>query len=89
MDGQPPFKFWKQRLKRDDQAYSPEIADAICEEIATTDHAQQRICEREGMPDPGVLCVSSALNITAEHGRSWSLVAHAVEIVGIKNLQFV
>lgn len=30
--------------------YSQEIADAICEEIATTDHALYRICEREGMP---------------------------------------
>ena len=32
-------------------SYSPEIADAICEETATTDHALHRICEREGMPD--------------------------------------
>ena len=31
--------------------YTPEIADAICEEIATTDHALHRICEREGIPD--------------------------------------
>jgi transposase-like protein len=31
--------------------YSPEIADAICDEIATTDHALHRICEREGMPE--------------------------------------
>ena len=31
--------------------YSQEIADAICEELATTDHALHRICEREGMPD--------------------------------------
>jgi hypothetical protein len=30
--------------------YSPEIADAICEEMATTDHALHRICE-QGMPD--------------------------------------
>jgi hypothetical protein len=31
--------------------YTPEIAEAICEEIATTDHALHRICEREDMPD--------------------------------------
>ena len=32
-------------------SYPQEIADAICDEIATTDHALSRICEREGMPD--------------------------------------
>jgi len=31
-------------------SYSPEIADAICEELSTTDHSLERICKAEGMP---------------------------------------
>ena len=31
-------------------SYSPEIADTICEEIATTDHSLVAICSRDGMP---------------------------------------
>jgi len=32
--------------------YNPELVEAICEEIATTDpQARERICRREGMLD--------------------------------------
>jgi len=31
--------------------YNPQIVEAICEEIATTDHGLDRICRAEGMPD--------------------------------------
>ena len=30
-------------------SYSTEIADAVCEEIATTDHSLAAICSRDGM----------------------------------------
>jgi hypothetical protein len=32
-------------------SYSPEIAGAICDEIASTEHGLERICRGEGMPD--------------------------------------
>jgi len=36
-------------------SYSQNIADAICEEIATTDHSLCRICDAEGMPSPSTV----------------------------------
>ena len=35
--------------------YSQEIAEAICEEIATTDHSLAGICAREDMPSQSML----------------------------------
>jgi hypothetical protein len=32
-------------------SYSPEIAHAICDEMANTDHSLERICGAEGMPE--------------------------------------
>jgi hypothetical protein len=36
-------------------SYSSEIADAICEEIATTDHSLLSICSREDMPSQSMV----------------------------------
>ena len=35
--------------------YSPAIADALCEEIATTDHSFLSICSSEGMPSQSMV----------------------------------
>ena len=36
-------------------SYNTEIAHAICEEMAHTDHSLRRICDAEGMPDPATV----------------------------------
>ena len=36
-------------------SYNPEIADAICDEIATTDHSLVAICSQDGMPSQSMV----------------------------------
>src|SRR5262245_36273727 len=36
-------------------SYNQKLEDAICEEIATTDHSLRRICEAAGMPSPSTV----------------------------------
>ena len=36
-------------------SYNQRIGDAICEEMATTDHSLRRICEAESMPSPSTV----------------------------------
>jgi hypothetical protein len=53
-------------------SYSQIIADAICEEIATTDHSLRRICDAEGMPSPSTvyLWLGRVLEFSEQYARA-------------------
>ena len=63
--------------------YSQETADAICEELATTDFSLQRICDQESMQAPSTVYLW--LNLHPDFSEQYARAREAGRLHGCPN----